>query len=157
MWTQKMLVAFCRIINISCYFLESPFMFWMLEWNRAESYAHSTVHLRDNCRLWAVCSCVFEYHDMKTYSEPRQTVLHFAHGLACSWVLAESAYFPESHCRLVGILFRIQDVSGSNLYSRLDSLRIFVILLSPYRQISGRNLKLGHDRFLPHPLCLITN
>jgi hypothetical protein len=40
---------------------------------------------------------------------------------------------------------------------RLPWLRVFMVFLSPSRQMLGQYLKLGHDRFLPHPFQFIVH
>jgi hypothetical protein len=48
-------------------------------------------------------------------------------------------------------LFRIREVSGSNLGVETGYPNFFVVFLSCSRKMQGYYIKLGHDRFLPYP------
>jgi hypothetical protein len=52
---------------------------------------------------------------------------------------------------MVRALFRTRDASGSNLDSRdWPSYQIFVVYVSPSRQVLRYYLTLGYGSFLPH-------
>jgi hypothetical protein len=51
---------------------------------------------------------------------------------------------------LVTLLFRIRKVPQSNLGQESGDYEVFVVLLSPSRQMPGYYFKLSHDRLLSH-------
>jgi hypothetical protein len=57
----------------------------------------------------------------------------------------------------VALLLNFHVILGSNLgtETETDILRMFMVFLTPFRQILGQYLKLGHNGFLPHPLPFI--
>jgi hypothetical protein len=66
-------------------------------------------------------------------------------------LLHDTMQFPGVADKSSALLLRIREVQGSNLGPETGADRHIVIFLSPSSQIPEQYLKLGHDRFHPHP------
>jgi hypothetical protein len=64
---------------------------------------------------------------------------------------------PNVRAECLALLRRIRGGPGfkSLPEDRLSWLKFFVVLLSPYKQMTGQYFKLIHDRFLPYPFQFI--
>jgi hypothetical protein len=82
-----------------------------------------------------------------------------------SWARPAQPTSPRRHTpyqrrgRVINTLLRIQQVPRSNLgpETGYPDLRFIVVFFDPSRQMSGYYLKLGHDRFHPHPFRFIVH
>jgi hypothetical protein len=74
----------------------------------------------------------------------RITCKHYRHGL----------YLKD---KWLTLLLHKWEVPGSNLGPETNYNEIFMVFLSPSRQLPKYYVKLGHDHFLPHPLQFIIN
>jgi hypothetical protein len=66
-----------------------------------------------------------------------------------------TALQPTNRTSWLTILLRFREVPGSNIGPETGHPEVCVILLSPYRQMPRKYLKLGHDRFLSHSFQFI--
>jgi hypothetical protein len=62
---------------------------------------------------------------------------------------------PEDEVKWLKLLSRNRKVPGSNLGPETGNPEVFVVLLSPARQMPGSYLESGHDQFLPNLLQFI--
>jgi hypothetical protein len=84
------------------------------------------------------------------------TVQHREHNSATPWTQqCNTVITTVQHCTSLSSSYHSCFVFGRSRAKISALMNVFVVFLSPSRQIPGQKLRLGHDCFLPNPFQLI--